>query len=162
MQLTKEEYLHRLEENLDKKITALGEILELSFQQQEAIDAENDDALNALIEKKQLEIDAIQAVDAQFEVYFNRLKSLLGVESLDAVSSERLPEFLKVKQGVASVMELLQQIQWQEAINHQKMQDVFSHLKENMKQVKATKVANKAYLGPKTQETASYFIDSRK
>lgn len=162
MSLTNEEYMNRLNECMIKKKSLLNEIVLLTKGQESFIENEDYDSLNKMIDKKQEKIEKVDKVDDEFEVYFKRLKANLKVKSLDEINPKTLNGAAELKQSVIEIFSILKEIQEFEKQNKEKAEAALNQVKDGINRVKASKRANVAYLGGKSSETESHFIDSKK
>lgn len=155
------DYISRLIEILVKKQALLQEISGFTRLQKEALLAENYNELEILIAKKQARIDAIDKLDEQFSVYSERLKSIVGVSSFDELPQYHIPGTKELKENVAKVFGLLNEIKALESENTGKMNAEISILKDKIKQTNSFKKVNTAYNSPRPVINNHYF-DTKK
>lgn len=161
-----EKYFSRLNELQLSKRKALKEILELTKAQTEAITEDTLDSLGKLIDEKQKKIDEMIELDNEFETYFGRLKSILGVSrlneldmaKLDAASAEGA---VLLKRTIAEVMEIANSIVELEKVNNQKSNKLLDDFGKEIRKINQNKRANLAYK-PLPVNAPSYFLDKKK
>ena len=151
------DYLSRLNEILVKKQAMLHEISGFTRLQKEALQSENYNELEVLIAKKQARIEAVDKLDEQFSVYSERLKSTLGIASFDELPQHSIPGTKELKDNVAGVFDLLNEIKSLENENTGKMNADMSKLKDKIKQSNSVKKINRAYNSPQTGIMNHYF-----
>lgn len=157
-----EQYIQKLIEISDKKLNIIKEILELTKIQSEIIDENSADKINRLIDLKQQQIDLIGELDQAFEVYYGRLKSVLGVQSIDEIDMAQFTEATQLKRIVTEISNTISQIQKLEIENKNKVQDVLDKLASEIRKVKSHKMVNNGYNIAGKLDTPSYFIDKKK
>lgn len=161
-----DQYFGRLSELLQKKKGLLGEILELTGKQTEAITEDGLDSLNKLIDEKQQKIDAIDKLDEEFQVYFQRLKSTAGISGLEQLDASKLEGVAaegarQLKGLTAEIMDIIRAIGEIEKENSEKSQKLLSHFSGEIRKINLGKHANNAYK-PAPYSTPSYFLDKKK
>lgn len=161
MGLTPEEYMHRLLEVTAKKRTLMQELLVLTQKQAEVLHEDGLDALQKLVDDKQVRIDAVNKLDEDFDVYFRRLKSELKVNSLEEAKCAGIQGAKELQEAVAGVIQIVQQIGVLEKENNTKAQGLLNKFGDEVKRVNIAKKANSAY-APGPIQTSSYFIDKKK
>lgn len=160
--MTPEEYIHKLMELSQQKLAGINEILDLTKQQAEIICEDNLEELNRLIGLKQLQIDSIDELDNAFEVYYSRLKSLLGVQSLEEIKMSQLPGAAELKQTVARIFSTAREIQRLEIDNKRKVEEALNKLAKEIRTVRQSKMVNNGYNTAAQLPKPSYFIDTKK
>lgn len=160
--MTPEEYIDKLIEISNKKLDGLREIFTLTSQQSTVISEENAEELNKLINLKQLQIDIIDELDQAFEVYYLRLKSILGVQSIEEIRVGQFDRASELKQIITTIYDIVKKIQVLEIENKNKVQAIVTKLAKDIRRVRQSKVANNGYnIGAKLPQQ-SYFIDKKK
>jgi hypothetical protein len=154
------DYLARLNEILVGKQAMLAEILGFTRMQREALQAERYDDLEVLIARKQERIEAVDKLDEQFAVYSARLKAALGIESFDELPQHGIPGTPELKENVARIMSLLEEIKAIDDENTVRMKDGIAELKGAIQRNNSFKLANKAYNSPKS--VVSNYFDKKK
>jgi hypothetical protein len=160
--MTPEQYIQKLIEISEKKLDGLREILNLTTQQSVVINEDNADEIERLISLKQLQIDLIDELDKSFEVYYSRLKSILGVQSIEEISVIQLEGASELKQIVTTIFNTTKQIQGLEIENKNKVQEIVTKLGNDIKRIRQSKVANNGYNAPAKLPQPSYFFDKKK
>jgi hypothetical protein len=166
MVTTPEKYMERLVEILQKKKDILLNILDLTRKQTEEITEDGLDALNKLIDGKQKKIDEIDKLDEEFGVYFQRLKSTLGISRLDQLEASKLDaaaaeKAKSLKSLTAEILDVIKSINKLEEINSRKSQELLGEFSKQIRSINQGKKANNAYK-PTPYSAPSYFVDKKK
>lgn len=166
MVTTPEKYMERLVEILQKKKDILLDILDLTRKQTEAITEDGLDALNKLIDGKQKKIDEIDKLDEEFGVYFQRLKSTMGISRLDQLDASKLNAAVaekakSLKSLTAEILDVIKSISELEEINSGKSQELLGEFSKQIRSINQGKKANNAYK-PAPYSAPSYFVDKKK
>ncbi|MHB8064476.1 MAG: flagellar export chaperone FlgN [Ruminiclostridium sp.] len=160
--MTPEQYIQKIIEISEKKLDGLREILNLTNEQTTVINEDNAAEIERLISLKQIQIDMIDELDKSFEVYYSRLKSLLGVQSIEEISVIKFQGAAELKQIITTIFNTTKQIQSLEMENKNKVQAIVTKLGNDIKRIKQSKIANKGYnIGSKMPQP-SYFFDKKK
>lgn len=160
--MTAEQYIQKLFSLSTKKLDGLREILKLTDKQSDVITEDSVKELQEIINLKQHQMDMIDEIDAAFEVYYSRMKSLLGVQSLEEIRMSDLDGAAEFKQIVTTIFDITKQIQRLESDNNKKVRDVLAKLGMDIRQVNQSKIANNGYnVGGKLPQP-SYFFDKKK
>jgi tRNA U55 pseudouridine synthase TruB len=157
-----EQYIQKLINVSDKKLNIIREILDITRLQSEIINEDSADKLNKLIDLKQQKIDLIGELDEAFEVYYGRLKSVLGVQSLEEINMVQFNGAVELKQTITDITNAVRQIQVLEMENKNKVQAVLDDLASEIRKVKRHKMVNNGYNVAAKLDTPSYFIDKKK
>jgi archaellum component FlaC len=160
--MTPEQYVQKLIELSLQKLDAINEIFELTKKQSEIINEDSADKLQKLIELKQKQIDNIGELDEAFEVYFARLKSTLGIQSIDEIRMTQLQGAAELKQIVTIISEIYKKIQTLEIENKNRTEEIVNKLASEIRKIKQHKMANNGYNIASKLPNTSYFIDKRK
>ncbi len=150
-----------LAESLEKKIVILQRLQEYSTQQEQVLAQENMDleAFDALVEKKDKQIDQLNRLDIGFETLYRKLsKELEG-------NREKYAEQIKRLQGLVSqVMEMSVSIQAQEQRNKAQVEAFFAGQRAQIRQ--GRKSSKAAYDYYKNMNRSNYvmpqFFDGKK
>jgi hypothetical protein len=161
MNISVAEYFEKMVKIIAKKKELLKEMLVLTDGQTAAIKSEALDALNKLIEEKQLRIDIIDKLDSEFTTYFEGLKSAAKVKSLDEINSAAYPEAKQLKEETYEVMSLVKRISEIEELNSKASKELLDKLGSEIKRVNQGKRINQAY-NPNSPDVPSFFIDNKK
>ncbi len=157
-----EQYIQKLIEISDKKLNIVKEILNLTRMQSAIINENGADKLNRLIELKQQQIDQISELDEAFDVYYGRLKSVLGVQSIEEISMVKFDRAAELKQIITDISNATKQIQVFEIENKNQVQAVLDNLASEIRKVKQHKMVNNGYNVAAKLDKPSYFIDKKK
>ncbi len=153
-----DQYIQKLFELSEKKLDGLRMILKLTQEQSNIITEENTEELQRIIDQKQQEMDAIDELDQAFEVYYSRLKSLLGIQSLEEIRISDLTGSAELKQIITSIYDITKKIQNLEAINNRMVRDILNRLSGEIRQVKQNQMVNNGYnIGNKLPQQSFYF-----
>ena len=161
MDASHEKYIDRLTEILHKKQGFLQDILDLTESQAAAIDEESLEMLQKLIEDKQAKIDAIDKLDEEFNVYFQRLKSTLKINSLAELDAAGSPKAAQLNEATAGILKLIVGIGDIEKVNSEKSKILLDYMGVEIKKLNQGKKVNSAYT-PAPFKLPSYFIDKKK
>lgn len=160
--MTPEQYIQKLTDLSLKKSDSMKKILILTKKQAEVITEDSIEELQNLIDMKQKLIDDINELDDAFEVFFSRLKSILGIESMEEVRISDYGEVVQLQQAIKTIFETIKGIQNIENENNMKARDVLESLGGQIRQVKQGKIANNGYnIGGKLPQQ-SYYFDTKK
>lgn len=159
------EYLSRLLELSEEKYILITELLRLTKAQGENFTEETLDNLEKFIENKQLLIDRIINLDENFEVYFSRLKSTLGIKSLDEISVDKFDKavIMKLKTVVSDITSMTNLIIELEKENSDKAHQLKDFFAAEVRKINMSKQASTAYTpGGGYIKPPSYFVDKKK
>jgi hypothetical protein len=156
-----EKYVERMQEVTNNKYRLLNEILVMTREQSKTISEEGIGALEKLVSDKQIKIDAVNELDEQFDVYFQRMKIELKVKNLDEIRSPSIKGINELKESIADVMGLLRQISEIEKRNSDGAKKLLSGISSEIKKLNVGKKVSNAYK-PVQNQASSYFIDKKK
>ncbi len=159
--MTSEEYISRLRENLTKKHRLLEEILELTRRQADSIIEDSIDNLGKLIDDKQIRIDAINKLDEDFNVYFQRLKRELKVNSLDELGKAGIKGAPELKAATAGILKLVGEISSMEKSNSDNARKLLKNLGDEVRKINQGKKVSSVYTPPPAN-IPSYYFDKKK
>lgn len=160
--MTEEQYIQKLIELSEKKLVGLEEILNLTMKQSTVINEDSAEELQRIIDLKQQQMDSIDELDDAFNVYFSRLKSLLGVQSIEEVKMTQLKGAVELKSIITTIFETIKRIQLLENENNKKVREVVAKLTDDIRRVNQSKMVNNGYnIGAKLPPQ-SYYIDKKK
>ncbi|HEY5586486.1 MAG TPA: flagellar export chaperone FlgN [Ruminiclostridium sp.] len=160
--MTPEQYIQKLIELSKKKLDGINEILNLTKQQSIIISEDSANELDGLIELKQFQMDMIDELDKSFEVYYARLKSILGVQSIEEIKMKQLQGAAELKQIITTIFDKTKQIQSLEIENKNNVQAIVNKLASDIKRIRQSKMANNGYNVAAKQPRPSYFFDKKK
>lgn len=161
MNISADKYFDRLNEILEKKKALLQDMLSLTEAQTPAIASESLNTLQELIEKKQQKIDAIDKLDEEFKVYFERLKTTLSVRKLEDIDASAFPAAGTLKGNTAGILELVGRINSIEKMNSEKSKKLLDTIGSKIKQLNQGRKINTAY-NSAPQGMSSFFLDKKK
>lgn len=161
MDTSAEKYFSRMIEILGKKKLLLMDMLTLTEAQTTAIQAELLDELQKLIEEKQQRIEAIDKLDEEFGIYFERLKTTAKVKKLEELEVSAYPIAKQLKEGTLEIIVLVGKIQELEKVNSTKSKKLLEQIGLNINKINQGKKINNAY-NPSPGDTSSYFVDKKK
>ena len=160
--MTPEQYIQKLTELSLKKSDNMSKILDLTKKQSEVITEDCINELQNLIDIKQKLIVEINELDDAFEVYYSRLKSVLGIESMEEVSISRYHDAERLQKTISTIFATIKEIQVAENENNISARGVLDNLGGQIRQVKQGKIANNGYnIGGKLPQQ-SYYFDTKK
>lgn len=161
--MTPSEYITKLTEISQKKIVILKEILILTKRQSENIQEDCLDTLKYIVEEKQRFMDDVDKLDDAFEVYFKRLKSTLGIESLDKLTSNaKIGDTATLKNHIQEIFNLLNQIDLLDKDNNEKGKTLMTKLSTEIKKVNQKKIINNGYKPASSMPQQSLYFDTKK
>lgn len=161
MNASPDKYIDRLVEILQKKQTLLQDLLALTEKQADSIHEEGIENLEGIIDRKQERIDAINKLDEEFHVYFQRMKSTLGIRSLEELDASRVPGARQLKVITEQIMALITRIGALEKQNSARAKELLDQLGGEIKKLNQGKRVNNVYT-PGPMANPSYFIDKKK
>jgi hypothetical protein len=161
MDTSPEKYMDRLIEISNKKQELLQNILALTKAQAGTINEDGIESLQKLIDEKQLVIDAINKLDEEFGVYFQRLKTTLKVTSLDQLNVSGIKGTKELKEVTEKIVKLITEISEIEKQNSEKGKKLLNQLGGEIRKINQGKKTNSAY-SPPPMSIPSYFIDKKK
>ncbi len=155
--MTADQYVQKLLELSQKKLEGLRHILRYTEEQSDVITEDKIEELEKIIDLKQQEMNSIDELDEAFEVYYTRLKSMLGVQSIEEIKMSELAGAAELRQIVTSIYEMTKQIQNLEIRNNKKLRESLNQLSAEIRQVKQGQMINNGYnMGGKMPQQ-SYF-----
>lgn len=160
--MTPEQYIQKLIEISEKKLDCIREILKLTNEQSNVISEDSAEEIERLIGLKQLQIDMINELDKAFEVYYARLKSILGVQSIEEIRIRQIQGAAELKQIITTIFNTSKQIQSLEVENKNRVQAIVTKLGDDIKRVRLSRVANNGYSVAAKLPQQPYFFDKKK
>ncbi len=152
----------RMIELLSKKKQLLSDMLELTKAQTDVIAAGTLDKLKQLIDEKQLNINEIDKLDADFSVYFESLKAAYNINRLSELDVHADPGAKQLKQITSEVLGLVGEISGVEKVNSEKSRRLLDELGMQIKRVNQGKKINNAYSRQPADISSSFFLDQKK
>jgi len=128
----------------EEKYNALERIYKLTCEQTDAIEEEDIDRLNELINKKQIEINTIQSLDKKFEKISDDIKSAYNIKKLDELGKCH-DDVKRIEYIRTMIMNKGKQIHDIEENNSSALQNSKNQLEDKMKSLKVGKRAVSGY-----------------
>lgn len=156
-----ENQLDILAESLEKKIVILQRLQEYSNQQEQVLAQEHMDleAFDALVEKKDKQIDQLTRLDSGFEILYRKL-----AQELEGNRDKYAAQIKHLQGLVSQVMDMSVSIQTQEQRNKKLVEDFFSGQRAQIRQ--GRKSSKAAYDYYKNMSKSNYvmpqFFDGKK
>ena len=159
-------YIERIIEKLVKKKALLLDILELTRTQTDSITEDGMDKLGSLIAAKQEKIDEIDKLDEEFSIYYERLKSSMGISQLNEIDISKLggeahEKAVNLKELTAEILDIIQNISEIEKVNNRNSKILLDKFSNEIRKINQGKRANNAYR-KEVFGTPSYFLDKKK
>ena len=162
-------YVGRLTEVSKKKFALLEQMLQSYLLQEEDLKAGNDtetegapNRQEALVDKRQELIKAVDKLDEEFHVYTERLKQTLGIQSLDELSQFSVEGRQELKEVVARISSLLEELVDRHHITAQHLGEKVRSAGEKNILIGRTKQASQAYQPGNSRQSSSVFFDRKK
>jgi len=155
------DYLVKLNDILVKKQALLGEILDLTRRQKEALLRDDFNELEILIARKQAKMDAVDRLDRQFLEHAEGLKKELGIESLEELPSKKISGTVGLKENTAAVLDLLREIKAVDDENTACLKKKMDDTKEKIRQSAGFRKVSAAYFQPRRGLTDSSFDEKK-
>jgi len=137
-----------------EKSRCLEEIYVLTEGQTVAIEDENIDDLNELIEGKQLKIDHIKELDIKFEGIVSQVKSSFDVNELSDLTCENAEG---LQEEIRNVYAVLRKINEVEMKNSDKLNEIKDALHDKISHTNKGKIAMMQYSGGSNYMNAVFF-----
>ena len=155
-------YLVRLIEVSNKKYNLLEDILQTYLLQTESLSENNYTSLDELIQRRQAIIEEVDKLDDQFHVYTERLKTTLGIQSLDELTRFSIPGRAELKEVVGRISRMLEELSDRHGKTETRMQEILLTTRNQIRQVTVSKQMNRAYQPTNTMPPPSVFFDKKK
>lgn len=146
MSISPEGYIYRLIECSDRKLSLVKEIYKITKKQSESIFKDGKNIILAESNDKNEIRALVDKQDEDFEVYFKRLKSVLGVKNLEDADISKLPQIKNLKLIIAEIIEVFAKINEMDERNSQKVNEVYNSIGNEVIKVGKAKTASNAYL----------------
>jgi predicted GTPase len=160
--MTAAEYVQKLIDISTQKMNSMNDILDLTKNQESVITEDTFNNIEEIINQKQALIDAINKLDENFDVYYTRLKTTLGVSNLENVPASQVPGVAELKKTINSIFEIMEKIKQLEKENKAKADLLLNNLGQQIKKVNQGKLINNSYNGIYKQPQSSYYFDTKK
>lgn len=151
-------YLLRLSE---AKLVLVSNLLEITKEQREILHREEEEALEASLQKRQVVMGKIDVLDKEFLEKYNTVKKELGVESLQDFQGEFTPDLKALKEKITDIMKKIEETQLLDKSNTEKLRENMNKVQENIRTLKNNKKVVAGYKGYQG-ETHSLFLDKKK
>lgn len=156
--MTQENVKGMIELSSEKK-ALLIQILKLTKTQSDLIENENIDDLSIVLVQKEKLMQEIDILDKKFLSLYNSIKSDEGIDSLEKINIEKYANLKSLKEVVAEINSVLNDISIIDRNNTIKMKSQVDKIKSDLKQVKQAK---RAYKGYNYEPVESMLIDEKK
>lgn len=165
MVMTTDKYIERLFELHQKKKELLSDILDFTQKQTDMIAEDGLDSLGNLIEEKQQKINAIDKLDEEFEIYFQRLKTAMGISKLEQIDEIKLGASAatgarQLKSLTAEILDIIRRINEIEQLNSEKSKKLLDEFGKEIRNINQGKKVSNAYK-PTPISSPSYFLDKK-
>jgi len=156
------EFINELVEISTRKKTFLEKIALATKIQFEAIEKNDLNELDKLIDEKQKYIDEINILDNDFELIFEKIKDISGLSKLGDVLKSNDDLFIGLKTKIADILKVIEEIKNIENINSKKLSEQKNEIGKKMRELSKGKLAQKSYLGEPMVPPNPAFIDKKK
>lgn len=153
--------LDNLNEIIENKLELFKELYDITLLQQQDIENNDADNIQALVEEKQQVINEIDELDKSFLEGYKTLKESLNLESLHKVDTEKYPELKNLKNSVEKIVKLAPDIMELENSNRERLNEIYERVKGELKQINSGKRSLKAYEAAPVHNDG-VFIDKKK
>ncbi|HHV59524.1 MAG TPA: flagellar protein FlgN [Clostridiaceae bacterium] len=154
-------YIEELIGLLESKQKLLQTILSLTQEQARAIDEENVEELEKMVEEKQVHIDRINIIDKEFNFIYAEFKEKFGSLDINNAKDLEVREVKRLKDEVAKTMELIKSIFAIEESNNDKAGKLLQKISDSLKSISQTKKVTNAY-DQKAYQVQPHYIDKKK
>lgn len=144
--------------SMEKK-SSLDKMLNLTENQQKAIEEEDLDLIGTILEDKEKLIIKIDKIDIQFIELYNSIKEKEGISSFDEIDVKKYDNIKNLKNIVSEINNILRKISNIDKENTKKMKLSITNIKLDIKNVKKGK---EAYKGYNHESVESILIDEKK
>lgn len=141
-----------IKENLNKKLKALSEILEIAKKQEKLLAEDDMENLLKGVDKRQKLIDRINRLDAERKPL---MQALLKNESTPQGS---FPEIEKLNQNILDILQCIQKI---DSVNTAEAAMKLEEYKEKVRSARLSRKRNSSYAAPYASDDGIY-IDEKK
>lgn len=150
-------YLIKLSE---AKLQLLDSLFKLSLKQEKALNGNDLDMLNQVLDEKQDVIKRVDILDKEFLDKYNSVKKELGVDSFEGITEEPISGFNQLQGKIREILRLVDKIRSIDEIN---IKQAKTNIEESKRQLKSAKIGKKAYssYSKKPMEGTSIFIDKK-
>ncbi|WIV12016.1 flagellar export chaperone FlgN [Proteiniborus sp. MB09-C3] len=153
-----ENIISEMIELIEKKLISLKHILGLKPKQKEAIEEENMEGIESAIDGIQSQINIVNEIDSMYMLKLNELKSYTDIEDIAQLNDIKYPRAIILKDKLAEIKSLLQQIKVLDDDNNLLMSEKFAETKERLKNLRQGQKMAKGYF---VEHSGTMFIDER-
>ena len=157
-----ESYIQRLIEISSKKYGLLEKVLQTYLLQEEELTAGGSANQEPLISKRQELMDEIDKLDEQFHVYTERLKSTLGIISLEELSAFNVKKRDELKTVVAKISTILGVLADKHSQTERKLTVALQTTSDHVTQINKSRQVSRAYQTGGESKTTSVYYDKKK
>lgn len=142
-----------------EKDQLLNDMCNITKKQMKAIEKEDMENLNKIMDEKDSLMKKIDKLDLSFITVFSEIKKKHSIENLDELSLKDYPNLKELKDMVKEVSSTLLTLSLMDDNNTQAMKERLEQAKRDLRKVKEGK---KAYKGYNASMTGSMLIDEKK
>lgn len=144
-----------------QKKALMQNIFDLTNRQKEFLKLNKIQTVIKQIDLKDKYISEVDKLDMRFYNLFSKLKSNLGIDSIDKIDTIKYPQMRELKKVVAEILKLTEEIQTVDNGNIDDLKKDIGALSNKLKGVRQGKKVSNAYGAYKKQVT-SIFLDKKK
>ncbi len=143
----------------NRKLNLLNDMLKYTEEQKNAIDKEDIENIDLIINKKDKLIEEIDSLDLQFLTKFSQIKKENNIENIDELDIREYPNLKELKNVVKEISSTLMALFLLDKENNALMKKGLENVKSNLSKVKK---GQKAYKGYTKTVNNSILIDEKK
>lgn len=155
------EYVMKLKDISQRKLTLLNEILLFARSQNEVIKGKRFEEMELLIKEKQQRIDAVDKLDEQFAEYSSRLKEMLSVKSLEELPRFGFPGTKELKEVIENIFQKLNDIKVTDDENISLVKEEMTDIRKRLNSTSNNKRIQGAYNSSVNSITSHYFDEKK-
>lgn len=155
------EYVMKLKDISQRKLTLLNEILLFARSQNEVIKGKRFEEMDLLIKEKQQRIDAVDKLDEQFAEYSSRLKEMLSVKSLEELPRFGFPGTKELKEVIENIFQKLNDIKVTDDENISLVKEEMTDIRKRLNSTSNNKRIQGAYNSSVNSITSHYFDEKK-
>lgn len=155
------EYVRRLKDISQIKLSLLNEILLFARSQNEVIKGQRFEEMDSLIKERQKRMDAVDKLDGQFMECSSKLKEVLSINSFEELPGYDLPGTQELKDVIESIHHKLQEIKEMDDENISLLKTEMKDIRDQMNKTSHNKRIQGAYY-PSASSMTSYYFDEKK
>lgn len=155
------EYVMKLKDISQRKLTLLNEILLFARSQNEVIKGKRFEEMDLLIKEKQQRIDAVDKLDEQFSEYSSRLKEMLSVKSLEELPRFGFPGTKELKEVIENIFQKLNDIKVTDDENISLVKEEMTDIRKRLNSTSNNKRIQGAYNSSVNSITSHYFDEKK-